>query len=57
MLTQQVAGLKTAAKIVYQDGFAPPANSPAGKASAPGAPAAASGSSAPASSSAPAPGN
>lgn len=60
LLTQQVASFKSAAKITYQDGFAPPPNAPAPRAttsaaSAPSAvPSAASGA---ASSSAPAPGN
>jgi EpsD family peptidyl-prolyl cis-trans isomerase len=59
MLTQQVSSLKSTAKITYQDGFAPPANAAAGKATtsatpAAPAPVAATGA---ASSSAPAPGN
>jgi EpsD family peptidyl-prolyl cis-trans isomerase len=61
LLTQQVASLRTAAKITYQEGFAPPANAPAAKATTsaapaapPPAPTAATGA---ASSSAPAPSN
>jgi EpsD family peptidyl-prolyl cis-trans isomerase len=54
MLTQQVAALKTSAKITYQDGFSPPANKPA----APGAPGGVSNAAAgTSSSSAPAPTN
>ncbi len=47
MLTQQVASLKSKAKITYQEGFSPPANAPAAKASTT-APAASSSSAAPA---------
>ncbi|WP_404711692.1 hypothetical protein [Sphingomonas sp. MMS24-J13] len=57
LLSQQVTGLKNSAKITYQEGFAPPPNAPAGKATTsavPAAPAAAPGA---ASSSSPAPGN